>query len=296
MKEAWDRFWFTPGTARSARAVRIILAVQALWILLSRPQIPSLTSWPAAFFPTSHRLEYLRFGIVPGVATLESGLYLLLHIALVALIIGVFPRAMAAVAGLLLYHFAPFEEIIAGMPHTHFGGLTVPAVGLLIVAFAQRPTGDGDQRSSEYRWPVALIQLVFTFSYLFAFLAKLRFGGPGWFTAENMRTYALVNWAYAQPPLALAVARNPAVCWLVAFGTLVFEASAPLAVFWNRFRRAWLVAALAFHVGIVLTLKIFFPSMLLLLLLVDWDAVSEWVRPGRRTGRESLDASAQQSA
>ena len=51
------------------------------------------------------------------------------------------------------------------------------------------------------------------------------------------------------------------------------EASSPLVVVSSRFALAFLPAALLFHLGIVLAIGYFFPSLPLLLLLVDWDAL-----------------------
>ena len=284
----WNRTWFTPGSARMFRATRAILALQALWMILSRPDIPALTSWPAAFFPASERMMYLRFGIVRGTTAFEWVLYALLHVLLVMIVAGVPWRAVLFAAGLLLYHFAPFEEIIAGIPHTHFGGLTVPAVGLMILSFVRQPRGE--ESSPDYRWPVVLIQLFFTFTYFFAFLAKLRWAGPGWFSASNMQFWALVNYGFSQPPLARAMASSKLICWGAAIGTLLFEALSPLAVFWTRFRVLWLAVAVLFHVGIALTLNIAYTSTPLLLLFVDWDRVSEWVRSARSHPRSPVEA------
>ena len=67
-RAAWDRFWFGPGTARNLAAARIVLAAQALWILLSR-DIPALSALPAAFWaevPGSARWRFLVFEGRPG--------------------------------------------------------------------------------------------------------------------------------------------------------------------------------------------------------------------------------------
>ena len=182
----WDRMWFEPGSARDLRAARLILALQALWVIFSRPDIPDLAAWPSAFFAQSARFEFLRYGVVHGYAGVEWLLYLLLHVALIAVAVGVFPRVACVVSGLLLYHFAPFEEIIAGMPHTHFGGLTVPTLGLIILAFADLPVRRSVAHSPEYRWPLALIQLLFAFTYLFACFGKFRYSGIRWFTGQTI--------------------------------------------------------------------------------------------------------------
>ena len=237
--------------------IRAVLALHSLWVLLSRPHMPSLLSWPRAFFAEVPAMTFVRFGIgLPPAA--EWVLWGVLHAALLCAAFGIGARRACAVAGLLLYHFAPFEELIAGNPHTFFGGLTTPVLGLLTLAFVP-----------EERWTVPFIRLLFSFNYFCAFLAKLRFSGLGWFTADNMRQWCIVNWHFTQPPLAEAVANSVAACWGIAIGTFVVESLFPLTAI-SRLAR-WILVPLAAlgHIGIVLTLGIWFPSFPLLLLYVD---------------------------
>jgi len=273
MRGLWERVWFAPAHPLCLVAARVVLAAQALWILLSRPDLPEMTRWPRAFFRLAPPLLPPRFGFglglpVPG----EWVLFALLHLALLAALLGWRARASCLTAGLLLYHFAPMEEAVAGLPHTAFGGLTVPVLGLCILAFAEAPSWRGGP-AADYRWPFALIQLLFALGYFFPTLAKLRFAGPLWFTGENIRYYALGNFTITGAPLAVALAARPLWCRAVALGTLLLEVGAPLVVVSPRFALLFVPAALLFHTGIVLTIGYFFPSLPLLLLLVDWDAL-----------------------
>ena len=276
----WERVWFRPAHPLCLTAARVILAAQALWILLSRPDLPDLARWPAGFWVLSGRALPARFGIVGLGVDVEHALFLVLHVALLAALLGLRPRLACLVSGLLLYHFAPFEELVARMPHTAFGGLTVPTLGLLVLSFAEAPPWRGAP-SADYRWPFALVQLLVAFSYFFPALAKLRFSGPGWFTADNIRYYALGNFAVTAAPLAPWVAERPLVCRLIALGTLALEGLSPLVVFSRAFAMAFVPAALVFHIGIVLVIGYFFPSVPLLLLLLDWDGLGRRLDPGK---------------
>jgi hypothetical protein len=268
----WERVWFRPAHPLCLTATRAILCLQALWILLSRPDLPDLARWPPELWVLAGRALPARFGIVGLPFAGEQALFLLLHVSLLAALAGVRPRLTCLASGLLLYHFAPFEEVIARMPHTAFGGLTVPAVGLLVLSFAELPRR-GAPPSSEYRWPFALVQLLFACSYFFPLLAKLRFSGPGWFTADNIRYYALGNLGVTGAPLAAWVAGRPLVCGAIALGTLLLEGLSPLVVLSPAAAMAFIPAALGFHVGIALVIGYFFPSLPLLLLLLDWDRI-----------------------
>lgn len=281
LERLWAHVFFRPAHPLGLVGVRAVVCLESLWILLSRPDLPELLAWPAEFFAFGQPFLALRFGIVGLPLAVERGLFMALHVLLVAALLGVRPRATGLGAGLLLYHFAPFEELIAGLPHTAFGGLTVPVLALLVLSFAEAPSWRGPA-STEYRWPLALIQLLFSFSYLFPTLAKLRFSGPDWFSADNIHYYALGNASVTGAPLAVWVAARPLVCGVIALGTFLIEASSPLVVVFPGFAAAFIPAALAFHLGILLVIGYFFPSLPLLLLLVDWDALGRRLAPAAK--------------
>jgi hypothetical protein len=281
MRTLWDRVWFSDGSAVQFRAVRVILALQSLWILLSRPDIPQLASWPHAFF-TAIPTPELRFGFGALPPAAEWMLFAALHAILIAVIVGRWTRPLMAVAGLLLYHFAPFEEMIVGGPHTFFGGLTVPAVGFLVLAFAEVPKNE--EWSPEYRWPVAVVELLFSFNYFCAALAKFRFSGRLWFTATNIRNWVVENWAWTHAPWTLTVAASPVLCWGIAISTLVVEFFFPLVLVSRTARRILVPMAFLGHIGIVYTLGISFPSLPLLLLFINWEWLRAWIRGGRLGG------------
>jgi len=276
--QAWDRVFFRPAHPLCLVAARTILCLQAVWILLSRPDLPDLARWPDEFWILADRSLPVRFGLRVLPPAVENALFVVLHAALLAALFGLRTRAACLASAALLYHFAPFEEAIAGLPHTAFGGLTVPVLGLFVLAFAEDPRRLREA-SPEARWPFALIQLLFALGYFFPTLAKLRFSGPSWFTAENIHFYALGNATVTGAPLALWVAARPAACAAIAAGTFALEALSPLVVASAGFATAFALAALVFHAGIVLVIGYFFPSLPLLLLLLDWDAA------GRRWDR-----------
>jgi hypothetical protein len=271
LNRLWERVWFSPAHPLCLTACRVILCAQALWILLSRPDLPDLARWPREFWVLADPWLALRFGLgLPP--PLEWALFVVLHASLLAALLGLRPALTCFVSALLLYHFAPFEEALASLPHTAFGGLTVPTLGLFVLSFARLPPWRGAP-SWEHRWPFALVQLLFALSYFFPTLAKLRFSGLDWYTADNIAYYVLGNFTVTGAPLALALAARPVLCGAVAAGTLLLEALSPLVVVSSRFALAFVPAALLFHVGIRLTIGYFFPSLPLLLLLLPWDAI-----------------------
>lgn len=289
LRAAWDGFWFRPATPLGLVAARALLSAQALWIVLSRPDLAEVVAWPAEFWTGVGPLRAARYLVFGLPAPVERAMYLALPALLAASLVGLCSRLSCAASALLLYHFAPFEEILIRTPGLHFRGLTLPILGLFVLAMARTPQLR-DEPSPEYRWPLALVQLLFSLNYFFAFLGKLHESGPGWFSAENMRQFALFAQSWEVPaPWAAAVAASVPLSAAIAAGTLVVEAGFPLVLFSRTAARILVPLAALGHVGIMRTLGIFFPSLLLLLLYLDWDALA------RRGARRSQASSRSQS-
>lgn len=276
LRSLWEGTFYRPLGPVSLRATRVLLAAHALWVLLSRPDLPTLVDWPLEFRVSVPALQAARIGFGALPSPVEQGLFWALHASLAACLLGPWPRLACGVSAALLYHFAPFEEIVMGMPHTFFGGLTLPVLGLFVLAVADTPT---PAASPENRWPVVLVRLLMAGNYFFAGIAKLRFTGPQWFTAANLRDWAIENWSFSGAPWALAFAADPVAPWAAALGTLALELLFPLAAVSSGAAAILVPLAALGHVGIALTLGIFFPSAPLLFLYVDWDALA--ARVGR---------------
>lgn len=278
-RAAWQGFWFREESARNLAAARILLAGTALWMVLSRPELPEIAGLPPELWTRVSPERRLRFLMLGGVGV-ERPLYGVLPMALVAALAGILPRASCLLAGLLLYHFAPFETIIRS-PNPYLRGLTIPTLGLLVLSFSR--CGDALRAGSrgavaaswEYRWPLALVQVLFCQVYLFAAYAKLVTSGLSWAAGENMRGYLLLlNQGLMSEPgrsLGYALAEQRWACSALGLAGLVFETAFPLVLFSRRARRVLLPLALVFHLGNSLFFRIAFQNLPLLLLFVDWN-------------------------
>jgi hypothetical protein len=281
LRRAWEDHWFRPAAPLGVRAVRTLAAGQALWIALSRPDLPHLLAWPAPFWAAVDPALAHRFGIVGLPLAAEQSLFALLILALAAALLGIAPRAACAAAGLLLYHFAPLEEILIRAPILSFRGLTHPMLFLLLLSFAEQPRR-GAAPSPEFRWPLALAQLLFSLNYFFAGLSKLYHAGVAWVSAEHVRVVALSfqQWGVVAPWADWVVA-SASLRWAAALGTPVLELAFPLALVSKLAARILVPLALAGHAGIFLSLGIFFHSAPMLLLFLDWDALDHRLRRAR---------------
>jgi len=236
--------------------------------------------------PESLRWRYLLF---EGHPALEQTLQWSAIGALFGTLLGIYPRVSSAIAGVLLYHLAPLESIIwTASPYAR--GLTLAPAALIVLACSR--SGDRLAVTRERRaqlstqptaswghgWPLRLIQLLVCQIYLFAAYGKLMQTGLSWSSADNMRRWFLLFnlddrvSVFRLPGLWLA--DRPAICLAIGVGAVLLEWSFILALL-RRGARVWLVPlALAFHVGILVTMNIHVGEAWLILLFVDW----EWVR------------------
>jgi hypothetical protein len=278
LRRSWNRFWFQSLPPTGLIAARAIVAANALWILLSLRDLPDIVAWPTEFWASvagSTKLRYLA-GVLPAEA--EYALYALLPLALLAALFGFRPRIACLISGLLLYHFAPLQEIFISRIGPFFGGTTLPVLALLVFAIARTPRWGADP-SPDFAWPLRLVQVLLSLNYLFAGYSKLFYSGLSWMTAENIREtlYQVATWGPTAPPWAAFVAAQPALCWVVAIATIPLELLFPLVLFSQTAARVLVPATLIGHFLIIPVFGIFFYNMPLLLLFVDWDGAGRWL-------------------
>lgn len=274
MKERIDRFFFADAHPLGLIAARAILAIQALWILISRPGMARLTDWPAVFWTTPSLLW--RFGIVPGAGSIDQVLYWLLIAALAAAAVGVVSRPACFAAAILLYHLAPMESVVGGLPYTtSVSGLTLPLLGLLILSFSIKPRLR-DTPSPEYRWPLRLIQILFVLSYINSGLAKLHWAGIRWYSTENVGHLAVGFWMLYRPKLSLLVWQTPWLATAIGVGVFILEYGFVTTLFSKWARRILLPAAVFAFLLRIQVLGLFFLSFPSLLVMLNWDAIAIW--------------------
>jgi hypothetical protein len=293
-----EEFLFADGSPLNLAVTRILLAATALWVLLSRPGMTATLTFPTemwTFVSNARRVRFL-YGLPFPV---EQILYFILHVTLVLVIIGVFPRIASFVSALLLYHFAPLETIL-WTPNPYLRGFTIPILGLLVAAFSR--SGDAlaifkPKRSSEspgdYRWPLILIHLFFVQIYFFAGYSKLFASGFRWIEAGNISRYLLLlnqylgfprdSWGYLLAP-------HPLLCGAIAWTGMFFDLLFPIVLFYPRSRRVMIPLAIVFHIANAVLFRIMFQNVFLLLTFVDWAWVAARVRSLRPSAGRKLVA------
>ena len=279
----WQRFWFRPAPPGNLIAARIILAANALWIVLSRPDLVDLLCWPAAFragFGPAVSWRFLHLGL-PLQA--EEALFFALVAALLCVLVGWRLPWTAACASLLLYHFTPLLDPLRTRGGAYFLGLTAPLLGFLFLSFGKTPRR-GEAPSPEWRWPLAAIQMCFAAIYVLSGIAKLRTVGLAWATPANFEGLVLGQaFPESTPVCAHALIGHPALCAVGALGGLLLDFAGPVALFFRR-TAPWAVAALlSTHVAIALIFGVYFLGAPGLLLFVDWSGFGR-ARPAKVPG------------
>ncbi len=302
----WNAFWFAHGSPLNLAMARVIVAVQALWVVLSR-DFAAISGLPPEFWSRVDPGAQWRFLIFPGHPGMESVLQWLAIVALLAAIFGIGTRVACFLAGVLLYHLAPFESII-WLPHPFARGLTLPVVGLVILSFSRcgdrlavlRPKQQHAEPSAalDYSWQLRLLQLLLSQVYLFSAIAKIQRSGLDWVSADNIRRW--IVYLVEDPDFAvfqsvgLWIADHHTVAVMAAAFTLLLEFGFILVLFSRVARRILIPATLALHIGIAVSMNLTFVSALLLLIFVNWDWVAQRIGGKPAGGPDPVYAGAEQ--
>lgn len=273
----FEDFWFAPEPQANLAVARALLAATALWVILSRPDLPSVLGFPSEMWSAVPFAQLIRFGYLIPLA-IERALYVLLHVLLAGAVFGIAQRATCIASGILLIHFAPLESIL-WTPNPYLRGLTIPALGLLVFGFA----GGRDLR----RWPLLLTQLFFAQIYFFAGYAKIFTSGFEWIDAENIRRYLLLLTQFLgfdRHAISYAFVDHPLLCAWIAWMAVVFDLAFPI-VLWKPVARWFMIPlALIFHIANAVLFHVVFQDTVLLLLFVNWQWVAERMRAFRSAG------------
>ena len=245
------------------KVLRVVVALSALWNVLSRPTLPDIFTFPPVMWdsvPLATRIRYLVL-FDPRV---EWVLWMSVPLVLLLVAFNVRTRWTALAAALLLYHFAAFEKIFTNA-NPQLRGLTITTIALLLISAAK----PGE------RWPVPVVQFLFATMYFFAGWAKIVTSGLEWMSARNIRlTVLALDQMLSFPGGAhgpIGLADHPALAAALGIGGIAFELLFPLALFSRRAAIVLALTAAVFHVINYFALHITFPEMALLLVFVDWD-------------------------
>jgi hypothetical protein len=282
LRQFSNRAFFSPEPALNLACARVLFAAHALWVLLSR-DLPANSGLPPEFWNGVNRSDLWRYLIFPGHPGIEYVLQAVAVIALLLATLGIMARTACFISALLLYHLAPLETIY-WTPNPFQRGFTIDVLCLFTLscsrcADALRLGGSPPAApSSDYCWPLRLVQLYFAQVYLFSGTSKLVLAGVQWIDPANLRAWFLV-FAEQDQVRRLGALFNTVGPWIAGHWLLCLIAGLYgvaanicfITVPFSRIGRRLLVPdAFFFHVMVLLSLNIFWINTPQLLVYVNW--------------------------
>ncbi len=307
-----DGFLRPPAPRERLAIVRILVGTFSFVYLAART--PGMANLGRAGFRPVGVVQILS---APLSSTWVVGLSILATLLAIPFTLGLAYRVTAPLFALTFLWVTSYRSSFGFIFHTE--NLTVVhALVLSVVAASDAWSLDarsldakriaGGDRAGEskpdpkYGWPLKLLSIVTTLSYMIAGLTKLRVSGFGWATSDtllnqvaydNLRK-ALLGDTYS-PIGAWAIGHR----WLftpLAFASLALELGSPIALFSKRIGRIWAFGMWGFHVGVLALMAIFFPYPLFGLAFASFFEPEKIVRriasrTGQKRSVESIDAS-----
>lgn len=280
------RWWFAPAPAERLAALRIAIGGFAtVWTAARLPELISLAGLRAGEFAPAGVVRLLSS---PLPVPLVIAIAVVTIALLAALTLGWRYRWTAPLAAAALLWTLSYRNAWGMVFHTE--NLLV----LHVIALAVMPAADawslGAPRAAPpagYGWAVKLLAALTCATYLLAGIAKLRIAGLAWLDGDQLRNQIAVDnlrkalLGSMTAPLARAVVVHASGLIALSVLTLVIELGAPLALLGRRVAWPWLLGAWAFHVGVVLTMNVWFPYPLLgiaFLPLIEAERPMAWLR------------------
>ena len=196
----------------------------------------------------------LVLGVWP-LPRIEARSFLLTGLIFVALLaIGCSQSRLSPVALLLALpcYFYFFGQIL-GMSYVARKTNMIP-VTILVLLFSPGLTASFS--SSTAIWPLMLLKFLLGLVYLAAGIAKLRHTGFRWANGCTMQAALTHHYMCLDVPLALRLARRPALCRFLSTVTLFWELTFWIAVFVPPLDLVYAPLGIAFHLGTQLTMRI----------------------------------------
>jgi hypothetical protein len=301
--DGWQRFWFEPATPTTLALVRILYGITALfWTLSLLPDLMTYFSDGKGGLVrevASRGAGWSVFRFFPSDAAVWIA-FVVLAVACVLLIIGLFPTPAAIVMWVLLVSFQHRNQYLLNS-----GDFVVRNMALLL---ALCPSGAalsvdryrkvGRQRfwspPAIPQWGLRLIQIQASFVYFFSFWNKTGMAWRGGSAATTAWRLTDLQ-RFAMPDFVL---HNLWLSTVLSWGTLAVELILGILV-WNRRWRLWaLLGGLVLHLMIDATMLVGFFSWAMISALTSFlppDVSDKWVDRGRRwlTSRRRNDAAAE---
>jgi hypothetical protein len=271
LREAFERYWFTPAPARRLALLRILTGGFAFVHVVTRFQ--SLTA--VAHF---ERTQFVPTGPVtlltePLSAWTVIGLVALSGLLGVPFVLGLAYRFTAPAFALSFLWVTSYRSSWGMLFHTenllalHVMLLAAaPAADALSLDARRRPPSTSV--SGAYGWAARAMSVTTVICYVLAGLAKLKLAGPIWLEGDLLRAQIAydnlrkLELGSSYSLLGAGLVRYEAPFVVLALMTVALELGAPIALFRRRIALIWAIAAWMFHIGVQALMAIPFPYQL----------------------------------
>jgi uncharacterized membrane protein YphA (DoxX/SURF4 family) len=148
-------------------------------------------------------------------------------------------------------------------------------------SFVSGPRWGVVSRDKTVTWPLTLIQVIMSLSYLNAGVCKLHTGGLTWLNGYTLQGHVFTDAVRWERPIGLWLAQQHGLCIGLSVFTVLFEVFFFLALIVPRAVPFILIGGVALHTGICLTQGApFFATMILYCVFIDFDRL--FGRNGKR--------------
>jgi predicted DCC family thiol-disulfide oxidoreductase YuxK/uncharacterized membrane protein YphA (DoxX/SURF4 family) len=278
-------------------AVRVIMGVYILWRGASM-EIRARTGWPV------HYKSYNRFMYPPEGFEwiLVAEKYLLLSVVLL-FIVGYWTRICSFVVGLLFSHLTGVLMIMNPGGETEqmaIGSLIVFLFGLYSEQDKLSVDGFRRTRNKSLQWlndqldqsvskryeMTSLKYILLCLGVLYASSPVARFFNPGWFawtSPENFARFLLVDGNVFRLPIVETLVGIPPLLQVLAWLAIILELGLILFTASRLSVTPVILGLLGMHIGIALTMGLFFLDMMIFLMLfASYDMIHSYIALDRK--------------
>ena len=279
----WERFWFERIPTSTMALVRIALGILVFfWTLSLAPDLMTFFSGTGILREQlAGRWEWGLLRTFPATPVM-IGLFFVLLIASVCLIVGFHSRVASA---LVYLGVMSFERRNAYLFNAGDGLVRVLCLYVMLLPSGAALSVDRLRKAKDRfwefplrsQWALRLIQLQISVLYAATLWQKLR--GTAWNNGTAV-SYAMRVGDYIRFEVPRWIWNNEWLVNIFTYATLAIEFSLAFLV-WNKKLRPWvLLAGVALHVGIALTIQIGFFTMAMLvgyLAFIPPETASRWI-------------------
>lgn len=225
----------------------VTLALQML--VNFRKQLRYFKTSPSRIYGKPPKLfDYIHIPALNESQFISFGVVFIISLLLAA--INVFPRVFLFVA--LISYFLYFNSIMS-LSFIQRKTNLIPIV-LLVLLFA--PSINDPLNQPAISFPIVLIKIAVAQMYFSAGLQKLRRAGLRWCNGESLQAYLIEHYLWCDTRLALKLAGHKHLCMILSVLLLSFELTFWIIILLPRLTYFYIVAAFAFHLGTLLSMRI----------------------------------------